>query len=969
MTEITSEQFEKYIGEIQTTFGSLNKFLQSAERDRRSSSTGNSKKNSSSDNNSLSKLLGAKGTLERDLRKGAKVEETRRDKFGQYLSTNVRKAASGIGMLDGSSRGMARSMVEATKSFAGMAIIGSMLENMVEAGEHWVSHYREMTDVGQTFNGSMIDMARAAAQAGLPLHDFAAYVKKNSVLMASFGVRDVTQFAKQVRTMSRHAGNYGFTVDQMNDLSATWLDMQRVQGNRSAAANTANVYAVDMLARRMSGLSEAFGISREEILKNTKELSNSGEMIAAQLLDPTLKMNKAFQAAEQVMAAFPGAGGDAFRGLFQNQMANGAVWMDDNFKNMFNQVGINVEGMMADLDKTIRANSGNAEVGGEAAMKANYAMADAIQRAAPTINSMAAVNPQLRQMLVWSTETLSRTKDQRMADLRKAERNAGQMDKVSALMLTIGDRMDTFKGKMLDGVLAGLQGFIDMVAPIADHVLKNVDWESFAGAAKSLGGYFGTIVKNILESFGKTNPWVIAETIKRTVDAALLLGKGAFMLGGYVLRFIEGFQQLFGGFSGAIVGATATLYAFSKLKTFVQNLFGSRVGSMNVAAGVVNVNGAGLGGMLGGGGGAAAGLQKAEGSLGKRMLGWVKGNKLAAAAAAVVVAAGASSYFDSKAEPSKAVLGTEYDQRQWQRDMLGETQRGNKLTEQQLSQKDEFQALGLNQVAVDGQGRPLNIVNGVPDISALVDSPSRLDNQQPATKPAPESSSLWTKALGTLAVLGGLGVAAKKYLAGTSVGRVMGKMTGGLGGILRHGSLPITAAFEGYDYIAGDRALTTRNLSKSALRVGGTLGGSMGGAYLGGMLGAGATVETGPGAVAGGGVGAGIGSLIGGAVGYNVADSFAQWLLGNDDKKGAVAAPAEDQSLITDSKRTADTLEQRLASPEQVDKDMSNNAAILRALQQMNNIQEGILVKGWEHKAQLQVIAGLLGSIIGNTSK
>lgn len=733
MTEITNEQFEKYISEMQSMVGSLNKFLQGAERDRRSTTkkTSSTSSSQSADNSVLSRLL-ARNHLKDDLhrKKEAKSDEARWSKFDRTISSSVKKVGSSLSYLDGSSRSLGRAFADVTKSFAGMAIIGTVLEGIMDAGEHWVENYREMTEVGQSFNGSMIDMARAAAQAGMPLNDFAAYVKKNAVLMATFGTKDVTGFALKVRKMSRDAGNYGYSIEQMNDLTATWLDIQRLQGNRYAASNTQNIYAVDQMAKRITGLSEAFGVSREEILKNTKALGESGQILVAQIMDPSLKSNEAFKAAQQVMAAFPGEAGDAIRSLFQNQMANGAVWMDSNFQNLFQKVGLNVQGMMDNLDKTIRANGSSAEAGSEAALNAYYDMAEQIQAKSATIRNQATQNPELLKMIQWSADMLSKSRDQRLNDMRKSAAASQQMDKITALFLTISDRLHEIGGKLLDGVLSGLQSFVQYLEPIIEDVAKSTDWKAFAAAAADLGRFMGQILGNLMKSFASTDPKLIVQTIKDVIKVGLAVGTAVMQLAGAALKLILWFQDL----GGSIKGAIGAFIAFKLASKFLRNLFGTRVGTMRVAAGSVFVNGKNIGG--GGGGGFFGGGEK-EGRGGRagRARGWRArlggageggGGRGMLIGLAAMAAMGAYDYFSSKSdggdEASDATAA--YDQRQYNNSMLSATLEGNDIARDQSQTLADWRSAGINQVAVDSAGRPLNIQNGTVDTAGLLADPA-----------------------------------------------------------------------------------------------------------------------------------------------------------------------------------------------------------------------------------------------------
>jgi hypothetical protein len=90
-----------------------------------------------------------------------------------------------------------------------------------------------------------------------------------------------------------------------------------------------------------------------------------------------------------------------------------------------------------------------------------------------------------------------------------------------------------------------------------------------------------------------------------------------------------------------------------------------------------------------------------------------------------------------------------------------------------------------------------------------------------------------------------------------------GSMAKGLGGI--RGNALLGSLFEGYDYLAGNKDLSFKNLAKSGLRVaGGTLGGLAGG-------------------LAGGGVASAVTGVAGGMAGYKAGDMLGNAIFGADD--------------------------------------------------------------------------------------
>jgi hypothetical protein len=216
-----------------------------------------------------------------------------------------------------------------------------------------------------------------------------------------------------------------------------------------------------------------------------------------------------------------------------------------------------------------------------------------------------------------------------------------------------------------------------------------------------------------------------------------------------------------------------------------------------------------------------------------------------------------------------------------------------------------------------------------------------------------------------------------KPIAESGVGRAVGKGAGYLGKALGYaGGAVADVGIESLGYLFGDKAWTLKNAGKSATRI---LGG-----VLGGLLGSLTDFVTGP-----------AGTIGGGIAGYAGGDWLAQTIFGDDDLKtdgkakpktpdnpqmgdGTDATDTPDpasfddesrDSLISDSRRTADILEERLATPEVSGMETQINAEMLKTLVHMNAVQEGILRRLWEEGNQLHDLWTVLNAIQSNTRK
>jgi hypothetical protein len=114
-----------------------------------------------------------------------------------------------------------------TDNVKGLGLLGNRLDVNIET-------FRQLSQSGANFGQSIVTLRTAAADAALPLDDFAALVANNSQnLAALFG--STTQGAQRIAELGRKAREVGidqlaplgFTVDEINETLLLNLDSQR----------------------------------------------------------------------------------------------------------------------------------------------------------------------------------------------------------------------------------------------------------------------------------------------------------------------------------------------------------------------------------------------------------------------------------------------------------------------------------------------------------------------------------------------------------------------------------------------------------------------------------------------------------------------------------------------------------------------------------------------------------------------
>lgn len=181
--------------------------------------------------------------------------------------------------------GIAKGVMNFDGTMAGFAKTMGAVSGVAGAMIAWIANttdtYKTLVNVGQTFGGDMLMMHHKANQAGISLDLLAKMTIKHSKLMAfqtKAGVSGLqlqldTQLA--VRKNIRAFGNYGLTLEQVNEFSASYLDQLRIQGRLDKMSNDARILATTNYMRKLSELSEITGKSRDVLAEEMKSANEN----------------------------------------------------------------------------------------------------------------------------------------------------------------------------------------------------------------------------------------------------------------------------------------------------------------------------------------------------------------------------------------------------------------------------------------------------------------------------------------------------------------------------------------------------------------------------------------------------------------------------------------------------------------------------------------------------------------------
>lgn len=204
-----------------------------------------------------------------------------------------------------------------TDNIVGLKLIGQRLDVNIET-------FRQLSQTGANFGKSIVDLRQAAANAALPLDDFASLVANNSQnLAALFG--STTQGAKAIALLgaqTRELGidrlaPLGFTVEEINETLLLNLDNQRRAGVLNQLTDQQRINSSIAFAEQLDRLAKLTGQQRDE-LRAQIEQQQANERFQAFLQGQTVETGNRLRAFAGTVAGISPQLAEGFQDLIAN---------------------------------------------------------------------------------------------------------------------------------------------------------------------------------------------------------------------------------------------------------------------------------------------------------------------------------------------------------------------------------------------------------------------------------------------------------------------------------------------------------------------------------------------------------------------------------------------------------------------------------------------------------------------------
>ena len=204
-----------------------------------------------------------------------------------------------------------------TDNVKGLGLLGNRLDVNIET-------FRQLSQTGANFGQSIVSLRTAAADAALPLDDFAALVANNSQNLAALfgsttqGAQAIAQLGAQTRELGiERLAPLGFTVDEINETLLLNLDSQRRTGILNRLTDAQRSASAINFAEQLDRLAKLTGQQRDE-LRAQIEQQQSNERFQAALQGVTDETRQRLQAFAGTVAGISPELAEGFQDLIAN---------------------------------------------------------------------------------------------------------------------------------------------------------------------------------------------------------------------------------------------------------------------------------------------------------------------------------------------------------------------------------------------------------------------------------------------------------------------------------------------------------------------------------------------------------------------------------------------------------------------------------------------------------------------------
>lgn len=536
MADLTDDKIDKLIDSINALNRNVSKGVTATDKNTKSHEKSNKTSGGSNKSgdakvvqdliNENKKLAGIVGTMQSKFKALDKGVASSIDSF-KTIASSTKDASTALGAL-GTALG-----------------VGGVLGTVVSSLKTSVKTYQELSQVGQTFGGSMLQMQMAAANAAMPLEQFAKAVRDNAVVVASIGADAFGSMSKALRESLTDFGQLGLTSEQLTNNLGNYLDTQRLYGNLSnqtTAKATANMKELSIETAKAAQMT---GVNTDAINKMASTALRD-ETLRARLLqmnsDSQNNYGMAMNKAIIYMSALPGEAGKTLSTMLAQTAGRGSAIMTDASQTFIEAGLFGVTSLMDNMAQKVANNTWNDQ---DAADFNRKFVAEGMKNMATLQFQAATGNKAAAQAIVMISE---------MKELaNKSPEELARTKQTTKFLENLGLIIDKITGTLKDGFFKGL-----------DNLMKGFD--KFGDSPEFKG--FIDKIQQMAERFGMfLSENITPEKLIKFGEGLAAVVEGTFKLGSTILGIIDTATTAFGWLTDKIGLFGAALVAFVAWQT------------------------------------------------------------------------------------------------------------------------------------------------------------------------------------------------------------------------------------------------------------------------------------------------------------------------------------------------------------------------------------------------------------------
>jgi hypothetical protein len=343
MADINPQDINAMLTHLSNISGSMNKLVKASDGD---NTTGKK-------NNDLFKGVKDGAT---DFGKSLTILGNGAKRFALHLEQNTTNMSGSFKQLKAATESTGGIFTKTAATFvtAG-AMIGVAIEQSIK---QTFQNYQALRSVGQTFNGSLMQLSLAAAQARLPLGEFADLIKKNSQAAATLGAQGLGQWSRGLRESLKDVGELGMSTSDLNDVVGNYTQTLSLFGRLQNTSTSQAVSSMRDLAIESSALAAVSGKNRMDLLKDANTALQSATLRSAAITQEGNNSQAVIQASTKAvmfLSSLPGEAGKALSGMLADTIGSGGAYMTQAVKDFTNAGLYGVANMMDQMANKIKS--------------------------------------------------------------------------------------------------------------------------------------------------------------------------------------------------------------------------------------------------------------------------------------------------------------------------------------------------------------------------------------------------------------------------------------------------------------------------------------------------------------------------------------------------------------------------------------------------------------------------------------